>query len=283
MVADVADRQWAEQQMIAFGTLTSQLSWGRRYLLIAETLFEQREKLEQLNWYKQRRLEETYRILGTGVRRLNELSHQKDGMSSMRYQQILRHLGGTLTALTPMLKHEQWQFQGDYETIPLTSLLRRSLERLDSLIKQRQLWSQVHNDASVTVGGDVPKIEFVLLEVLTAACHRSVSGGRLDIWCRQIDAQWLELSITDNGVVEPRLLEDLELGRSRDWLVPSMLEHPPGLHLAICKSIMGRIGGEFSLYKLEDGRLFSRLLIPIATEVTSNHTARGEGEITSFF
>ena len=282
VVGDVADRQWSEQQMIAFGTLTSQLGWGRRYLLIAETLFEQREKLEQLNWYKQRRLEETYRILGTGVRRLNELSHQKEGASSMRYQQILRHLGGTLTALTPVLKHEQWQFQGDYETIPLASLLRRSLERLDSLIKQRQIWSQVHNDASVTIGGDVPKIEFVLLEVLTAACQRSIAGGRLDIWCRQVDSQWLELSITDNGIIEPRLLEELELGRSSDLLVPSTLEHPPGLHLTICKSIMVRIGGEFSFHKLEDGRLFSRLLLPIATG-TALHAVRSEGEITGFF
>ncbi|HEY9626635.1 MAG TPA: GAF domain-containing protein [Coleofasciculaceae cyanobacterium] len=283
LVGDVAGRAWTEQQLSAFGTLTSQLGWGRRYLLLTEILSEQREKLEQLNWYKQRRLEETYRILGTGVRRLNELSHQKDGASSMRYQQILRHLGGTLTALTPVLKHEQWQFQCDYETIPLASLLRRSLERLDSLIKQRQLWSQVHNDASVNVGGDIPKIEFVLLEVLTAACYRSVSGGRLDIWCRQIDSQWLELSITDNGTVEPRLLEELEMGRSSDLLLPSTLEHPPGLHLAICKSVMARLGGEFNFYRLEDGRLFSGLLIPIAAGTSQNQIPRTEGEVTGFF
>jgi GAF domain-containing protein len=283
LVADHAKRHWAQQDLSAFGTLTSQLAWGRRYLLLTETLSGQQETLEQLNWYKHRRLEETYRILGAGVRRLNELSHQKDGISSMRYQQILRHLGGTLTAITPVLKHEQWQFQGDYESISLASLLRRLLERLDGLIKQRQLWSQVHNDANVNIGGDIPKIEFVLLEILTAACQRSPTSGRLDIWCRQVDTQWLELSITDNGSVEPRLLEELELGESRDRLVPSTLEHPPGLHLSICKSMMVRLGGEFSLYKLEDNRIFSRLLVPIAAGVSIAQSARNDGETTGFF
>ncbi|HEY9643594.1 MAG TPA: GAF domain-containing protein [Coleofasciculaceae cyanobacterium] len=284
LVADHSQRHWAEQDLRAFGTLASQLAWSRRYLLLTELLSERQESLEQLNWYKHRRLEETYRILGVGVRRLNELSHQKDGLSSMRYQQILRHLGGTLTALTPVLKHEQWQFQGDYESISLASLLRRSLERLDGLIKQRQLWSQVHNDANVSIGGDIPKIEFVLLEVLTAACQRSPTSGRLDIWCRQVDAQWLELSMTDNGMIEPRLLEELAQGESRsDRLVPSALEHPPGLHLSICKSMMARLGGEFSLHKLEDGRIFSRLLIPIAAGVPIAQSARSDGETTGFF
>ena len=58
------------------------------------------------------------------VRRLNELSQQKDDASSLRYQQILRHMSSTLTGLTPMLKQEQWQLQSEQATIPLASLLR---------------------------------------------------------------------------------------------------------------------------------------------------------------
>ncbi|GAB4381150.1 MAG: GAF domain-containing protein [Elainellaceae cyanobacterium] len=282
LIADAADRSWTENQLSAFGTLASQLAWYRRYLSLTETLMAQRDTLEQLNWYKQRRLEEMYRILGVGVRRLNELSHQKDALSSMRFHQILRHLGSTLTSITPVLKQEQWKLKGDYETMPLASLLKRSLERLDALIKQRQLWSQVHSEANISIGGDIPKIEFVLHELLVAACYRSPAGGRLDIWCRQMDPRWLELSVTDNGVIEQRLIDELQVGRSGDLLAPSTLDQPPGLHLAICQSLMQKLGGEFNLYKLEDGRILSRLIIPIAAGLLPPGTRESGSEISSF-
>ncbi|MFM7424112.1 MAG: GAF domain-containing protein [Elainella sp.] len=281
LVADRADRVWLQHQMSAFGILVNQLAWCRRSLMLTERLLTQRSSLEQLNWYKHRRLEEIYRILGVGVRRLNELSHQKEALSSMRYHQVLRHLGNTLTAATPLLKQEQWHLQNDTETIPIASLLKRSLERLDALIKQRQLWTQVHNEANLSIGGDIPKIEFILHEILTMACLRSPMGGRLDVWCRAIDANWLEISITDNGAVEPHLIEQMEIGRAGDLLAPSALDQAPGLHLAICQSLMQRMGGDFVLAQLEDGRTLSRLILATATATASQ--TRGEYEVISGF
>jgi len=93
---------------------------------------------------------------------------------------------------------------------------------------------------------------------------RSPAGGRLDVWCRPLDARWLELSITDNGIIEPRLLAELQTGRPEDLLAPSILDTPPGLHLEICQSLMQQMGSELSLYQLEDGRILSRMLLPIA-------------------
>jgi GAF domain-containing protein len=281
VIGDHPERTWSQHQLSAFGILVNQLAWCRRYLALTEMLLMQRSTLEQLNWYKHRRLEEIYRILGVGVRRLNELSHQKDALSSMRYHQVLRHFGNTLTAATPLLKQEQWQFQDDYDTVSLASLMKRSLERLDSLIKQRQLWSQVHNQANLSIGGNIAKIEFIVQEILMAACLRSPLGGRLDIWCRQVDANWLEMSITDNGTIEPQLLEQMELGRAHDLLAPSLLNQPPGLHLAICQALMRRMGGEFSLDHLEDGRMLSRLIIPVAAGTPTQ--TRSEPEISGFF
>lgn len=281
VVADNLGRQWSERQLNALGTLVSQLAWSRRYLLLTETLTAQREELERLNWYKQRRLEEIYRTVGSGVKRLNELSHQKDALASMRYQQILRQLGGSLTAMTQLLKNEQWQLRNEYETIPLASLLKRSLERVDHLIKQRQLWSQVHNDNNLSIGGDIIKVELVIYELLTAACRRSPPNGRIDIWCRPLDQRWLEISITDSGVVEPRLVAELHTGRSVDLLAPSTLDQPPGLHLVVCQSLMQQLGGEFNLYKLEDSRILSRLVLPIATGVPVEKI-RTEGYTTGF-
>jgi signal transduction histidine kinase len=265
LLADKSDRTWSDRQLSALGTLVSQLAWSRRYLTLTETLTSELETLERMNWYKNRRLDETYRTLGMSLKRLNELSHQKDALSSMRFQQILRQLGSTLGAIAPVLKQEQWQLQSDYETIPLATLLKRALERVEGLIKQRRIWSQVHNnEGTLSIGGDVAKLEFVLYELLLTACHRSPSGGRLDIWCRPLDSQWLEISVTDNGIVEPRMVEELHIGRPEDLLAPSTLDQPPGLHLSICQSLMQQLGGEFNLYKLEDGRILSRLIVQIA-------------------
>lgn len=265
VLADRLDRYWHERQLNSLGILVSQLAWSRRYLALAEGLAKQRQNLERLNWYKSRRLEELYRTLGLGVKRLNELSHQKDALASMRYHQTLRQLGHSLGAIAPVLRHEQWQLHLGNETMPLASLLKRAMERVEGMIKQRQLWSQVHNEGSINIGGDIAKIEFVLHELLSSACLRSPNGGRLDIWCRPLDARWLELSITDNGIIEPRMVDELHLGRPEDLLAPSTLDHPPGLHLAICQSIMQQMGGEFNLFRLEDGRILSRLILPIAT------------------
>jgi GAF domain-containing protein len=267
LVGDRAHRTWTDKQFNVLGILATQLAWCRRNLALTESLTLQKNTLEQLNWYKQRRLEEVYRILGMGIRRLNELPSQQDIAANLRYPQILRYLGSTLSAMTPLLKHEQWQFHEHYETIPLASMLKRSLERVDATLKQRQIWFQVHNEANLNLGGDIAKIEFVLHEILILACARSPVGGRLDIWCRQKDANFLDLSVTDQGTLDPELADVIQSGRATDLLTPSLLDQPPGLHLVICQALMQRMGGEFSLYTMEDDRVLSSLLIPIMSSV----------------
>jgi GAF domain-containing protein len=265
LVADGFGRTWLERHLSAFGTLVSQLAWSRRYLMLTNLLQTQREELERLNWYKHRRLEEVYRSLGWHLRQLNDLGNQKDQLLGTRYQQILRQISDSVSSLTQLLRDEQWRLRTYHTSVPLVGLLKRSLERVDGLLKQRQIWSQVHNEGNLTIGGDTTKIELIIYELLVAACQRAQTGGRIDLWCRQIDNRWLELSITDNGIIEPRLLSDLQVGRSGDLLAPSTLDQPPGLHLFICQVIMQQIGGELNLYKLEDGRVLSRLILPIAT------------------
>jgi len=264
LVADALNRYWPERQLNALSALVNQLAWSRRHLLMVDTLNDQRAHLERLNWYKHRRIEEVYRALSGHVKRLNELSHQKDAMASMRYHQILRQLGSLLSATAPLLKTEQWKMQLERGTMPLSSLLKRAMERIEGLIRQRQLWAQVHNESNVSIVGDIPKIELVLAELLTMSCLRSPASGRLDIWCRPLDTHWLEISITDNGTVEALLLEELHNGRPTDLLAPSILGQPPGLHLSICQVLMTQLGGEFNLYRLEDGRILSRVLLAIA-------------------
>ena len=73
----------------------------------------------------------------------------------------------------------------------------------------------------------------------------------------------MELAITDDGDVPRQLLKDLKHGRPEDILVPSLLDIPPGLHFSICKTLMEQVGGEFSLQKLEDGRVMSRVVLTV--------------------
>ena len=268
LVADRVGRRWVDRQLQAFNMLANQLAWSRRHLLLVDHLKHNRQELERLNWYKHRRLEDIYRTVSSGVQRLLDADARANGnggVNNVTLQASLKQLQGSLSPLPQIIRKEQWRLRPNYETAPLAGMLKRALERVDSLVKQRQLWSQVHNQANVVVGGDVAKMEMVLNELLLFACGRSEVGGRIDVWCRQIDEKLLELSITDYGVVDAALLQELHQGRAIDPLAPSVLDQPPGLHLAICQALMQEAGGELALYQLEDNRILSRLILPLSS------------------
>ncbi len=268
IIMDELERRWSERHLAALPVLVNQLAWSRRHIMLTERLASQRLNLERLSWYKHRRLDEAQRAVVAGLKRLDELTNPKEPLFVTRQQQLLRQLKDAIAPLNQIIQEEEWTLQVQPSTISLISLLKRALERVDNRIKQHQLWTQVHDETNLTIGGDIAKIELVLYEVLLKACERSPRGGRIDLWCRQIDNRWFELLITDTGHIEPRLLEELESGR-KDWLAPSILDHPPGLHLLICRSLMKTIGGEFNLYRLDDGRNTSRLVLPLATTLAS--------------
>ncbi len=262
VIADAAGRHWPESLLTALTTLAEQFAAARTQMLLLQRLIHRRTILEQLAWYKQSRLEAAYRSIVTSLKRLDELGNPKDPLFSTRQQQLLRQITDAIAPLDQLLQAEAWKLQNTPSAISLISLLKRSLERVDDLIKQRQLWSQVHDETNLTLSSDIGKVELVLYELLRNACERSPVGSRIDLWCRQIDSRWFELLITDAGHIEPHLFQELETGR-RDWLAPSILDHPPGLHLVVCQAVMKAIGGEMTLYKLEDGRNTSRIVLPI--------------------
>lgn len=265
LIADTLDRLWLDRHLTAFVTLVSQFAWSRRYLMVSEALRRDRDRLEHLSWYKHRRLEDLYRTVKTGLKRFSEVpSTTTNELLVTRQQQILRQVEETIDPIRQVIRDEQWQLNIRNESVPVISIVRRALDRVETLIKQRQLWSQVHHEVNPVILGDIPKIELVLYELLLIACHRAHVGGRIDIWCRPIDAESMELLITDDGTIEPRLVEDLEMGRAVDLLAPSTLDKPPGLHLAICQALVKQMGAEFNFYQLEDGRILSRLVLPTA-------------------
>ena len=113
--------------------------------------------------------------------------------------------------------------------------------------------------------GDIVKIELVFHELLVAACKRSPIGDRVDIWCNPLDNHYLEVLITDHGIIEPQLLAELNQSPDIDSLFIPNLNKPPGLHLVICKNMMQQLGGELQIYQSPDKKVVSRLLLPLAS------------------
>ncbi len=293
VAADKPGRRWSEMALPAFGLLVTQLAWFRRYLMLAHHLQSQRQELERLNWYKHRCMEDFHRCLEAGVKMLSQLDSKEAEILQTRVRQIGQQLGNSLSAIARLLSTEEWKMrsisdlrENTRETISVPTLLKRALERIEPLLKQRRLWSQLHEVKSehnqkipISFSGELFKIELILYEVLSAACDRAPEGGKIDIWYRIVGKgtsgnttsgdlsepmlnPLLELSITDNGVIDPQLIAEL---RQRPWdeLAPSTLDQPPGLQLRICQSLVQQIGGKLKLYQVEDGRILSRLLLPL--------------------
>jgi GAF domain-containing protein len=271
-----------ERSLHTLKILTSQLAAARRHLKLEATLQSERLKLEQIGWYKHRHLEELHRSVNMGIQRLVEAAkpNTQDALAATRNQQILRQIGDAMVPVQSALLNEHWQLQFRQETLPLLGLLRRALDRAEHLLKQRQLWSQVHQDSNPIIVGDSSKLEMILYEVILISGLRSDPGKRIDIWCRQFDARWVEIAITDNGTIEPRLLQELEGGQPLDPLAPTLLNQPPGLHLSICKELLRAMGAELTVTRLDDGRIMTRLMVPaspgrsMGTEVSNRNTAR---------
>ncbi|HLO85987.1 MAG TPA: GAF domain-containing protein, partial [Nostocaceae cyanobacterium] len=289
LLANQSDRCWSESVLSASVSLVTQLAWWCRQQQINNLLESRTEKLQRLNWYKHCRLEEIHRMVALVLRQINDLGIPTNELTQMRYRLLLRQLDHVTTSMVGMINQEQWQLHISWESMAVASILKRSLERVDHLVQQQQLWIGVHglgqpleewelskttggakgvlnptHQSTIAIAGDIVKIELVIHELLVAACKRSPNGERIDIWCRRLDEKFLELSITDNGKIEPQLLTELHHDAPKDLLTPSLIHQPPGLHLLICQEIMQQLGGELQIYQLPDHRVVSRLIISLA-------------------
>ena len=281
LMADYPERQWSPETLDALETLVNQLAWSRRQQQVTQLLHSKNVELQQLNWYKHRRFEDIRQSTVTLLSQMHDLGVPDNQVTLTRYQQLLRQLDNTVASTTALLKLEQWQFVFSRETVAIASLINGCLKKVNKLLKHHKLWVGVHglgqksegeesyiedsliSNSQITISGDIVKIELILSELLIAACHRSQDGGRIDIWCRRSAIGILELSITDNGTIDPQLLEELQQDTVKDILAPSKREQPTIKHLLICKKLIQQQIGQLDFYQLPDGRVVSRLLLPI--------------------
>jgi GAF domain-containing protein len=290
LIADHLQRNWSEQSLIAAETLICQLAWSRRQKQVTQLLLANRQQLRQLNWYKHRRLEENQRLNTALINQISDIGIPNSDLAQMRYQHLIRQLVQNNQAVVEVFTQEEWQLQINHQQTPIAGILKRSLERVDALIKEHKLWVGIHglgqnsddyninqadsllSQTALVVAGDFSKIELVINEVLISACQRSARHGRLDIWCRRLDERTtyvaqasLEVSITDNGNMNLQLLTELYEHTPRDLLAVSSLDQSPGINLSVCQNLIKQQAGELNFYQLPDGRIVSRLLLPLGT------------------
>ena len=263
VLADHRDRRFSDQQMSMLAVLVHQLAWCRRHLMLTSRLGEHRSKLTELNWYKHHHMDDIRRQVRESRRQLSNLKQIPDIGNQPYFHAVDSRLAGMEKELLRLTSRERWAMASDPRKVPLVALLNRLMKRVQTQVQKKQLWTQVHSDSNLALQGEMQKIEFVLYELISAACRRSPSRGRVDIWSRPLDQHWIELSITDDGDVEDAIITELNQGHRRDHLAESPLDRPPGLNLAICRSLMVRLGGEFILEKLDDNRTRSSVMFPM--------------------
>jgi GAF domain-containing protein len=273
LILDSRRQHWSTLQREGIQLLTRELTLHHRSDFLLTRLTQKKEALECLNWYKQRNLESLSRLWTEQMSKFQNLLASEVGAAGTASGQSgargrNRNPAGDLyqafSQLETILKTEMWELQLEPETISIATLLRRSLERIEEVTRVRQLWAQVHNltpSVSLQISGQ--KLELMLVELLLAACYRSKVGDRIDIWCRALPEQWVEISITDNGRLNPQLINAIQQPAAQRSLDTSVLESLPGLHFKVCQSLIERLGGQIELAQLEDGRSLSRLILPL--------------------
>ncbi|MBP0030679.1 GAF domain-containing protein [Roseofilum sp. Guam] len=291
VLADAPGRLWADPYLTALGIMVRQLAWSERMTKLQSYFELQQDRAQKLNWYKQRRSEMAYRKLTMELKKLSNLGTPKDALTVTRYQQGLRSMNSTLGHLAQMLKDEQWELQWYQMHLPLVSLIKRAIERVDVLVKKREQFIRVQGQpGAMNLVGDVMKLELIFHEILGIACKMAQSKAQVDIWCNglwetelptapeklaqrlrqnpnpssQLEPLLLfDVSIVCATLLEPSLIIELQQGRSPDLLAPSLLDKPPGLHLLICQSLIQSVGGYFNTYSLENNQIMFQLLLPV--------------------
>ncbi|VXD20900.1 conserved hypothetical protein [Planktothrix serta PCC 8927] len=271
----IADPDQSESgiSLMMLNLLVMQFAWSRRYLRIQELLKTQHEELQWLNWYKQRRLEELYRTVGGGLKQLSELNQspfqsadpQKTQLSHLRYQQLLRQMGSALASTSSLIKQEQWRLHHYHDIVPITNLLRRVRERLNSIIRNKPIQLILKQEGNFSIIGDRIKLELVCYEILLTTCQRSEPGAIVEVISHLFNNHQLELLITDYGKINPQLIVELKMGSHPDLLAPSLLNSPPGQHLLICQQMLQNMGGSLLIEQQDNQQIITQIILPLSS------------------
>ncbi|HBB31317.1 MAG TPA: GAF domain-containing protein [Cyanobacteria bacterium UBA8803] len=277
LLADREERHWPDHLLPPLEALTQQFIWFRYYRHRLSRQEREGEDLQTLNWYKHRCLDMLHQSVQQSVSTLLEIDAIAAGeqqkftpspLQRMRRQQLMRQLEATLSLLTPVLKQEQWQLTTSKRQVPLASLLKRSLRRVEPLYHQRQILLKVHSFEKFNIYADLLKLECILFELLLTSCLHAQPGTQIHLWCHPIYSK-SKATVRSNSL--PPLLELLiaecdSLEDCQDALKSSPAEPLPLVNLKACQQILRSWGGDLHFYPVEANRSLMQLVLPLIKE-----------------
>ncbi|MFW6264292.1 MAG: GAF domain-containing protein, partial [Cyanobacteriota bacterium] len=278
-------QSWPSHLLDPLEILIRQLAWVNRSQgqISTPTGGQSSSEASLLNWYKHRALGILHQSIADsfGALLVLEMSLSKGDVTNerslrqMRQGQLLRQLENTMTLIIPVLTEEQDQLMPRFSSIPLTHMLKRGLRLVESQVKQRQLWTKIHNTGKFNIYSDRIKLECVLFEVLTHACDRSPNRSQIDFWCRPLilrgEAAAQPTSRVELSIVESHVSSEGN-GTSPEppWKVPCSPLEPDSMNLIFCQQLFRQLRGNLQFFKLKDGRYLTRLILPWDRTVPKN-------------
>ncbi|HEY9651873.1 MAG TPA: GAF domain-containing protein, partial [Coleofasciculaceae cyanobacterium] len=276
LLGDREERQWPHHLFPSLETLIQQFAWFRYYQHYVIQHEEQGATLQSLNWYKHRCLEMLHQSVRESISAMLSLEAKtsllaKEELNSsnltetgdnnsesslvegegdhystnpslrrMHRQQLLRHLEQTLTGLTPVIQEEQWQLTIRQSFVPVVTLLKRSLRRVDLLYNQRQIVLKVHNPGKLSVYGDRLKLECILFEVLTTCGYHAYPGSWVNLWCNPVSPE-VQAAINpglSHPLVELLIIESEVTDEGKQSFDTEPSDLLPNLNLQICQQLL---------------------------------------------
>ncbi len=238
---------------------------------------QDRSNLQALNWYKHCSLSLLHQSMIERITSLLQVDPKaslgvgEGGLGGVRTTQVLHQLEGILTALNPVLTQELWELKTDLTSVPLVSLIKRSLRNLESICQQRQVIPVVLNNLGGNAYADRWKLECIIFEVLLTCIFQTASGNRLTILTKAAtnaqesrSAQLLELIIVERPATIEESSANLPALATNDQPTNQQsifTQLPPMLHGQICQKILKSWGGDLQFGKSSEGNFFTRLLL----------------------
>ncbi len=239
---------------------------------------QERSNLQVLNWYKHCSLSLLHQSMIERITSLLQVDPKatlgvgEGGLGGVRTTQVLHQLEGILNALNPLLTQELWELKTDLSSVPLASLIKRSLRNLETICQQRQVIPVILNNLGGNAYADRWKLECIIFEVLLTCIFQTAPGNRLTILTKaaassqepRSTAQLLELIIVERVATNEESSANLPAPATNNQ--QSIFNQlPPTLHGQICQQILKSWGGDLQFGKSSEGNFFTRLLL-VATQ-----------------
>ena len=254
-------------------TLLQHFVITRHYQQLQFSGNQERSDLQSLNWYKHCSLSLLHQSLGERISSLLQVDAkgplgEGGQLQQMRTTQVLHQIEGLLSTLNPVLTHELWAMNVELTSVPLATLIKRSLRNLESVCQQRQIIPTMLNNLAGSAYADRWKLECIVFEVFLTCIFRSNQGSRLTILTKAFTAsaespssQFLELVIVERPGDLEKKLEDTPARVKGN--PPSIIftQAPPLLHWKICQQIIRSWGGDLQYSQPAAGNFSVRLLL----------------------